>query len=119
MDATAAKQYVAGVLSTHAAKPIVVISHADTDHYNLIPTVLAGVDVAHVWQGGDGNDYSSAGFPSWVQTQQNRRCVPSELPVRAETDRPERFPSWCIDTPLQQLRVGSRDGAGGNGIHRR
>ena len=61
---------VQAILANHpGVRPNLVLSHGDTDHYNLIPTVLGGIQVNEIWQGGDKDDYSEAEFPAWIAGQ--------------------------------------------------
>jgi competence protein ComEC len=64
--------YVRGILAQHQSAPNVVLSHADLDHYSHIATALADLTAASIWQGGDSDEYASAGFPTWLADQQNR-----------------------------------------------
>jgi hypothetical protein len=52
------------------AQFIVVVSHADTDHYNIIPSLNAGA-VSEVWLGGNINDYNQA-MGQWLNNIINR-----------------------------------------------
>jgi competence protein ComEC len=63
--------YVQDILSNSSVRPNVVISHADRDHYKYVASVLANTQAENVWQGGDPDDYTSDGFPAWIQGQEN------------------------------------------------
>lgn len=68
-DATAARTYIKGVLDKHPGiQPNLVLSHADRDHYNLLPTVLTE-QVNEIWQGGNPDEYTQSGFPVWIGIQ--------------------------------------------------
>ena len=69
LDAGETKAYVQTVLAQHAERPNVVLSHADLDHYSHIPSILNSTTAQHIWTGGDVDEYSSAGFPSWLNAQ--------------------------------------------------
>ncbi len=69
LSAYAAREYMRGVLEDHSAPVDVVISHADTDHYGYIPTILDDVTVRNVWKGGDADDYTQHGFDNWLSEQ--------------------------------------------------
>ena len=46
---------------------LVVVTHPDTDHYNMIANVLQGVPVSHVFYGGERDDYNTGNFKNWLQ----------------------------------------------------
>lgn len=60
LTSTQAQTRIAGILANHNTDPNLVLSHGDTDHYNYIDTVFAGVQLDHIWQGGDSTDYNAA-----------------------------------------------------------
>ena len=66
----AAAEYVRALLTRNPQSPNIVLSHADVDHYNYIPGMLAGIRPQHIWLGGDLADYRSAAFPAWIRTQE-------------------------------------------------
>ena len=75
MDRAQAATYVQNVLNAHTAAPNVVLSHADADHYGFIPTVLSGVQVTNIFQGGDPAAYDEDDFPTWLTGQTNAGAV--------------------------------------------
>jgi beta-lactamase superfamily II metal-dependent hydrolase len=68
---TEAATYVQHILSTTTIRPNVVISHPDRDHYRYIATVLATTPANHIWQGGTPAEYTTDGFPAWLQQQRD------------------------------------------------
>lgn len=66
-----AATYIQKILSNHTARPNVVLSHGDRDHYSLIPTVLSGTQVGNIWLGGKTAEYNSDGFPAWLTAQRS------------------------------------------------
>ena len=90
-----AKEYITEILSSYTTKPNLVLSHADYDHYTYIPTIFSDVNVEHIWQGGDADDYGSKGFPAWLTGQRNNNAnihvgfpanfhTPSDQPIGDE-----------------------------------
>ena len=49
-----------------------MVSHADPDHYNQLPSVLDDVTARSVWQGGNPAHYTSANFSTWLEGQEKR-----------------------------------------------
>lgn len=52
MDVDETRSYIGALLGESTARPNLVISHADSDHYGYIPRVLDGSRLANIWQGG-------------------------------------------------------------------
>lgn len=75
LDRDEARQRVQEILNAHDTAPNVVLSHADTDHYTWVPTILDGISVQHIWQGGDPDDYRAGAFPNWLHDQQSRGAI--------------------------------------------
>ena len=71
LDGPKAATYIRNVLASHATAPNVVISHPHTDHYDLIPDILAGIQTQNIWLGGDESGYKQAKFPQWKEAQEN------------------------------------------------
>ena len=69
LDEDGAAEYVQGVLSQHSVQPVLVLSHADRDHYGWISTVLENVQVQAIWQGGNPDEYTADDFPEWKAAQ--------------------------------------------------
>ncbi|MCG8468960.1 MAG: hypothetical protein MJB57_12275 [Gemmatimonadetes bacterium] len=69
MDREDTRDYVRDVLAAHDEAPNLVLSHADRDHYGWISHVLDGTQVQNIWMGGDSDDYSGSGFPTWIAGQ--------------------------------------------------
>jgi competence protein ComEC len=80
-----ARAYVRDVLAAHQGQPHVVLSHGDTDHYNLIPYVLDEVPVGSVWQGGEPAEYGSGGFMAWL-AQQAEAELHRDMPAHFHND---------------------------------
>jgi beta-lactamase superfamily II metal-dependent hydrolase len=70
LDGSRAATYIRSVLAGHATAPNVVISHPHTDHYDMIPEILDGIQAQNIWLGGDDSGYSQSGFPAWRQAQE-------------------------------------------------
>lgn len=70
LDGAKAATFIRSVLSDHETDPNVVISHPHTDHYDLIPEILADIQTQNIWLGGDESGYSAAGFPDWRAAQE-------------------------------------------------
>ncbi len=47
----------------------VIVTHADEDHYNLIPTVTHGKTMNHVILGGKGEDYEHQDVANWLRSE--------------------------------------------------
>lgn len=62
---------VRGYIMEHlgSAKRIdaIVVSHPDSDHYNLLPEVLDGVEVGHVYLTDKPSEYRESGVSVWLQ----------------------------------------------------
>ena len=75
------KKRIKELLDKHTAKPNVVFSHGDKDHYSLIPLVLNDIQAQHIWLGGDEDNYKGE-FPNWLATQTTGGAVVhKELPL--------------------------------------
>jgi beta-lactamase superfamily II metal-dependent hydrolase len=59
---------------------VLVVSHPDSDHYNLLADVLQGVPVSEVIYGGDRDDYRTGGFHNWLRVfeEQGRATSPPD-----------------------------------------
>ncbi len=78
-DAIAARTYIKDVLDKHPGiQPNLVLSHADQDHYNLLPSVLTE-QVNEIWQGGDPDNYKENGFPTWIANQISSGADPHNI----------------------------------------
>lgn len=62
-------EYVQAILDDYSNPPILVVSHPDQDHYNLLPEVLDGHDPVRIWLGGLLADYRQDGFDVWLQAK--------------------------------------------------
>lgn len=69
MSESEATAYIREILEASGAPPNLVLSHADRDHYGWIATVLEDVQMGHIWQGGDPDDYTADDFPEWLADQ--------------------------------------------------
>ncbi len=76
-DAQAVRNYLLGELDPASPRiDALVITHPDADHYNLIPTVLAGVEIGHVYTAGADSEHSRAGVDDWLGTfHSNRKTI--------------------------------------------
>ncbi len=98
-DATAARTYIKGVLDKHPGiQPNLVLSHADRDHYNLLPSVLTE-QVNEIWQGVDPDEYTQSGFPVWFDNQISGGADPHD-----DSDMPPNFHN--DQKPLDELPCG-------------
>lgn len=61
--------YVRTVVGTD--QPVVVLSHADADHVNLIPQVMTGLTPQSIWLGGDLSDYRGS-VAQWLDANADR-----------------------------------------------
>ena len=68
------QQSVAAVLNG-APLSSVIITHPDSDHFDLIPLVTEGIEVGTVWLGGtvDGKEYDNEGISTWLASQDDVR----------------------------------------------
>jgi beta-lactamase superfamily II metal-dependent hydrolase len=69
MSGAEVRSYLQNILADDSTEPLVVLSHADVDHFSHIAEVVGGTPVAQVWQGGNATDYASDGFPAWLAAQ--------------------------------------------------
>ncbi|WP_374650548.1 MBL fold metallo-hydrolase [Dongia sp.] len=76
-----------------------VITHADEDHYNLIPSVLHDVPVGAILRVGDMEDYR-ADFQSWLQDHASKTEV-----LSPETFDKEATPSAKLDCGAAKVWV--------------
>ena len=60
--------YVQGILDRYSADPIVIVSHADRDHYRYIPAIMANRKTATVWFGGFRDHYQGE-MDAWLDGQ--------------------------------------------------
>jgi len=98
-DAIAARTYIKDVLDKHLGiQPNLVLSHADRDHYNLLPSVLTE-QVNEIWQGGDPDEYTQSGFPVWFDNQITGGADPHN-----DSDMPPNFHN--DQEPLDELPCG-------------
>jgi competence protein ComEC len=71
LDTQSTRDYIQTILGQHTIASNVVLSHPDLDHYSRIASVLDGIAVASVWQGGDPSNYTSGNFPAWLSEQES------------------------------------------------
>lgn len=75
-----------------------VITHADADHYNLLPDVMRGFRIGHVYYVGFENDYNSPTFWTWLDGfSEDRRTRLTETYFDAS------------DSPHRQMDCGEAD----------
>ena len=67
-DNSSAILAVRDILDGTTGLPNIVVSHADRDHYSLIPKVFEGYQVSQIWLGGSAQDYSRDMGP-WIENQ--------------------------------------------------
>lgn len=78
-------KYFETILDRYADDPIVILSHADTDHYSHIPEAMGvlnsgdtGRTAKRIWMGGERANYDGDTFLDWLQDQEDRN-VPVEV----------------------------------------
>ena len=101
-DTTEARTYIKDVLDKYPGiQPNLVLSHADRDHYNLLPSVLTE-QVNEIWQGGDPDEYTQSDFPAWFEKQINDGADPHN-----KTTDNDMKPNFNNDQePLDELPCG-------------
>ena len=66
-DGEIVRDYILGLIDPDTPRvDSLIITHADQDHYNLIPFVLDGVDIGHIYHVGANHHYSNANFRAWL-----------------------------------------------------
>ena len=78
--------YVQRILDRYSADPIILVSHADRDHYSYIPAIMAERKAATVWFGGRRKDYGRT-MQKWLGCQELKQ-VPV---IGGMKDLPKRF----------------------------
>ena len=67
LDANTVRDYLTEVLGPDNYQlDTLVITHADPEHFNLLPELLRGFSVGHVYHVAGANDYNSPPFSSWL-----------------------------------------------------
>jgi beta-lactamase superfamily II metal-dependent hydrolase len=69
MSGAEVRAYFQNLVADDATDPLVVLSHADVDHFSHVAEVVGNTPVAQIWQGGDPAEYASDGFPAWLAAQ--------------------------------------------------
>ena len=70
LSETETKRKIASILDQHAAKPDIIASHGDRDHYSLMARVLDDIQARSVWMGGKSSSFDNFGFPTWIWRQE-------------------------------------------------
>lgn len=100
LTSSAVQAYAQDILNRYADAPLLLVSHADKDHYNLLPEALGTVRPAVIYLGGRRVNYDVDGFDDWLDSQENQGIT-----IRAETDFPEGYSS--AGGPEAELACGS------------
>ena len=66
-DLDAARAYLLAQLDGAAPRlDALFITHADRDHYNMIPDMLAGIEIGHVYTSGEPGEHAENGVDVWL-----------------------------------------------------
>ena len=88
-DSDLIRDYILEQLDRHERRVnALVITHPDNDHFNLIPSVLAGVPIDHLYRVGEIDDYANATFRSWLNDFGNQRTTILEAADFDPLDQP-------------------------------
>lgn len=83
---------------------VLIVTHADQDHYNLLAYVLAGVDVGHIFHVGADSHYNSS-FRTWLNGFNN-----NDVTKLGSTDfDPEGHPNDEIDCGATDIFILAAD----------
>jgi beta-lactamase superfamily II metal-dependent hydrolase len=94
----AIRQYIFQQLDRRARKlDVLVVTHPDQDHYNLIPQILQDVGIAHIYRVGAPDDYSKS-FQTWLRNRS------SEIVTVLKTNRSEP-----VESPNAAMECGEAD----------
>jgi beta-lactamase superfamily II metal-dependent hydrolase len=102
----------------------VVITHPDSDHYNALPELLAGVSVGELWMVGEWSDYREPDFRAWLQALAGE-LGPARVHRldRGEDGAPatyhEREPNPALDCGRVAIRVLAAGVTGGRAAWRK
>jgi beta-lactamase superfamily II metal-dependent hydrolase len=88
-DVDEVREYVLAQLGGNPELDVLVITHPDADHYNLVEAVLEGVEVHKVLHVGATDEYPKANFTTWLDDHPNRTSLMSNDfdPPNAPSDR--------------------------------
>lgn len=67
------RSYIQREIGANGSIDVLVITHPDSDHYNLVPEVLQGITVERVLYVGTLNEYPEADFDRWLRNHPNKR----------------------------------------------
>lgn len=97
-NGAAIREYVLKYLNKDAPRlDALVVSHPDADHYNILPEVLADVQIDAVLMVGDEDDYTAVQFIDWLEDSVDPDLV-QDLPVDYHDP---------VDTPNATLDCGA------------
>jgi len=72
------RDYILNIIDRHQRKiDTLIITHPHTDHYNILPDVLRGVEVGQVYYVGGEDDYNSTLW-SWLEALANREALQAD-----------------------------------------
>jgi beta-lactamase superfamily II metal-dependent hydrolase len=107
LDEDEAAARVHAILGNHTVQPNLMLSHADSDHYNYLDTILQGVQLDHVWLGDDSSEYPQA-ISDILETQEDGGAtVHQDLPPDFHNNQFELEGGLCGDASVFILTVNS------------
>ncbi len=110
-DPLAVRRYLEKALDGRKKIETVVITHPDTDHYNMIPEVLKGLQVGQVYASGSSKEYTED-FRDWLEDQ---KAGPAGFKVLEEdynVESPRKLGSFGgVDVRVLASNVGSATNA--------
>lgn len=98
-DPNAVRSYVLSQLDQTDPKiDLLVVTHPDADHYNLLPSVLSGIDVKKILAVGNPSEHSSNNVDDWLD-----EFVPERYEVfpKDRFDSPGHPSSYCDCGPAE------------------
>ena len=82
-----------------------VITHADTDHYGIVPEVLEGIMPGQIMRvKGSRNEYRSCKFETWLERHENDLSTPSEK-LPEDFHDPQDSPNKTLDCGEAKIYV--------------
>ena len=111
MTLTEATDYVERILSSYPQPPILVISHADKDHYGWTDDVLGTRDLKQIWLGGSYSRYP-ASFRTWIEDRVDTENLKKNLDAGWHNNGNPIEALQCGDAESYVLTVNAGDDNG-------